>query len=38
MCFKNLFHGGFIMFEVEVSGKITVRIDGEEHKGSFSFE
>ena len=25
-------------FEVEVSGKITVRIDGEEHEGSFSFE
>ena len=25
-------------FEVEVSGKITVRIDGEEHEGSFSLE
>ncbi len=25
-------------FEVEVSGKITVRVDGEKHEGSFSFE
>jgi len=26
------------VFEVEVSGKITVRIDGDKHEGSFSFE
>lgn len=25
-------------FEVEVSGKISVRVDGEEHEGSFRFE
>lgn len=25
-------------FEVEVSGKITVRVDGDDHEGSFSFE
>lgn len=25
-------------FEVEVSGKITIRIDGDDHEGSFSFE
>lgn len=25
-------------FEIEVSGKITVRIDGDDHEGSFSFE
>lgn len=25
-------------FEVEASGKVTVRIDGNDHKGSFSFE
>ena len=25
-------------FEVEVSGKITVRLEGEEHEGSFSFK
>lgn len=25
-------------FEIEVSGKITIRVDGEGHEGSFSFE
>jgi len=25
-------------FEVEVSGKITIRVEGDEHEGSFSFE
>ena len=25
-------------FEIEVSGKITVRVDGDDHEGSFSFE
>ena len=25
-------------FEVKVSGKITIRIDGDDHEGSFSFE
>lgn len=29
---------GTAEFEVEVSGKIIVRVDGEEHEGSFSFK